>query len=314
MLARVPDDPGAESSAEPAPAPAERSVSEDRTPVDVTENASRSRVEAAGKWLERRTDTPLGRLALGWFHRYFEASWNSASAAALYAFLALVPTVLAVVALVDSAGTDTNAFVEQSVDRLRLNGSSAELVRDTFGSATSNALAASAAAVVGFLVWGLGLGKIFQDVYARAWRIEVDSGSAAEQGRFAIWFFAVTGAVAVWAVVAEQLQTVGVIAVFPAWIAGSILFWLWTPRYLLHRRIGLRELAPGAVLAAFVLGGTIATSPLYIGSWVNVNGTYFGPFGVAIALLAGGLIFIAVALTCAVFSPVWVEWRASRTP
>ena len=50
-----------------------------------------------------------------------------------------------------------------------------------------------------------------------------------------------------------------------AWVAGSTIFWLWTPRFLLLRKIAVRSLLPGALLASFVLGGTIATSPLRIG-------------------------------------------------
>jgi hypothetical protein len=33
--------------------------------------------------------------------------------------------------------------------------------------------------VIGFLVWGLSIKQLYQDVYARAWRIHV--GSAADQ-------------------------------------------------------------------------------------------------------------------------------------
>ena len=51
----------------------------------------------------------------------------------------------------------------------------------------------------------------------------------------------------------------------PVWIAGSMIFWLWTPRFLLHRTISIRSLLPGALLATFVVGGTIGTSPLWIG-------------------------------------------------
>jgi len=67
---------------------------------------------------------------------------------------------------------------------------------------------------------------------------------------------------------------------------GSMIFWLWTPRFLLHREVSLRSLLPAALLATFVVGGTIATSPLWIGPTLDQNAKAFGAFGVVIGLLA----------------------------
>ncbi len=98
----------------------------------------------------------------------------------------------------------------------------------------------------------------------------------------------------------------------PAWIAGSTIFWLWTPRFLLHRMIPLRSLLPGALLAAFVLGGTVASSPLWIGPTINQQARAFGSFGAVLALFAYVFIVITISMTCAVFSPVWAEWRQTE--
>ena len=38
-----------------------------------------------------------------------------------------------------------------------------------------------------------------------------------------------------------------------------MIFWLWTPRFLLHKQVAMRRLLPGAVVGAVVLGGTIGT-------------------------------------------------------
>jgi uncharacterized BrkB/YihY/UPF0761 family membrane protein len=73
--------------------------------------------------------------------------------------------------------------------------------------------------------------------------------------------------------------------------------------------ISLRSLLPGALLATFVLGGTIATSPLWIGPTLDQNGKAFGAFGVVIALVAYILIAVTISMVCAVFGPVWAEWR-----
>jgi membrane protein len=206
--------------------------------------------------------------------------------------------------------SDTNVFAEHLVDHLKLNGDTAGLVRDTFGSASSNALAASITAAVGFLLWGIGIGQIYQDVYARAWGIKV--GSLADQGLFAIFFFVLSGVIALEVVSAAQLRAAGWVVAVPVWLIGSTVFWLWVPRFLLHRKIGLRALLPGALLASLLLGGTAATSPLFLAAPMNANGKTFGSFGVVVTFIGYAFVMITMSLVCAVFSPVWASWRQSE--
>ena len=161
--------------------------------------------------------------------------------------------------------------------------------------------------MIGFLVWGLAIGQLYQGVYARAWRIEV--GSAADQVLFTVWFFVFSGLLAVIRVSSSELRADGWLVVLPVWMAGSTIFWLWTPRFLLHRRISIRSLLPGALLAAFVVGGTIGTSPLWIGPALNQDAKAFGSFGVVLALFAYILIVVTISMVCGVFAPVWDEWR-----
>ena len=65
------------------------------------------------EWLAQFSDTSVGRLALLWFRRYFEASENSGSAATVYTFLSVGPLVLAPTGLFHAAGTATTAFSER---------------------------------------------------------------------------------------------------------------------------------------------------------------------------------------------------------
>ena len=175
-------------------------------------------MKAVQDWLSGRADTRLGRLALQWFRAYFEASHNSGCAATVYSTLSVLPAALVAVAYFHSSGSDTNAFVERLVTHLKLNGATASLVQDTFGSASSNALAATITVVISFLIWGIGIGQIYQDVYARAWGIEV--GSAADQGLFAIFFFVLTGAIALAVVSAGELRNTGWFVLLPVWLVG----------------------------------------------------------------------------------------------
>ena len=292
----------------PATAPSdEQPVNEHTEPRADAAGTGGSRLAAARDWLDGRADTGLARLALLWFRRYFEASRNSGAAASTYITLSVLPTALVIIAIFNLGKADENAFADRLISHMNLGGSTASVVHDLFGTTSNNLVAASVTIVIGFLIWGLSIGQQYQDIYARAWRIHV--GTASDQARFAIWFFAASALVALMTVSASELRSNGWLATLPAWIAGSMIFWLWTPRFLLHREISLRSLLPGALLATFVVGGTIATSPLWIGPTLDQNAKAFGAFGVVIGLLAYVLIVVTISMVCAVFGPVWAEWR-----
>ena len=137
-------------------------------------------------------------------------------------------------------------------------------------------------------------------------------GTAADQVLFAIWFFVFSGVIALVAVFGSELSAAGFLALLPVWIAGSILFWYWTPGLLLHREISRWSLLPGALMATFGVGGAIFTAPLWIGPTLNQNAKAFGSFGVVIGLFAYILIVVTISMVCAVFAPVWAEWRQAE--
>jgi uncharacterized BrkB/YihY/UPF0761 family membrane protein len=271
-----------------------------------------NRAQAIQAWLQRRADTPVGRLAFQWFRAYFAASRNTGCAVSIYSSLSVLPAVLVLVAVVYTPGGDTNVFAHHLVDHLNLTGSTAKLVEDTFGSASSNALAASLSAVVSFLLWGIGIGQLYQDLYARAWGVEVQS-PAADQALYAIFFFVFTGALTLSLLGQSELGDTGHrLLLAPLWLLGSLLFWIGTPWFLLHKKVGVRALFPGALLAAIVLGGAAAVSPLFLAATVVANGKTFGSFGVVLTLIGWLFILMTLSLVCAVFAPVWREWRASE--
>ena len=65
-------------------------------------------------------------------------------------------------------------------------------------------------------------------------------------------------------VFAGTLKKSGWAVAVPAWLIVSTAFWLWTPRFLLHGKIGLRQLLPGALLASLLLGVATAVSPFFL--------------------------------------------------
>jgi hypothetical protein len=268
-------------------------------------------VKAVHDWLAARADTALGRLAVNWFRAYFDASRNSGCAVTLYSSLSVLPAALVGLAYFHLSAADANVFADRIVDHLRLHGSSAALVHTTFGGASSNVLAATIAAVLGFLLWGIGIGPLYRDVYARAWHIEIE-GSALDQLRYTIFFFVASAVVGLGIASASVLRSYGWLWVVTAWIVGSLTFWLWVPLFLLRRRVSASALLPGALLACIVLGGAIAFAPLYVAPVVNQNGKAFGSFGVVLSLLGYFFILVTLSLVCSVFAPVWRDWRRSE--
>ena len=66
------------------------------------------------------------------------------------------------------------------------------------------------------------------------------------------------------------------------------------------------------VTASLVIGGTIAFSPLFLAAPLNANGRSFGSFGVVLTTVGYAFVLLTMSLVCAVFSPVWVNWRQSE--
>jgi membrane protein len=269
-----------------------------------------TRVARIRGWLARQTDSWVGRLSFLWFNRYMQASKNSGASTTAYFMLSVIPTALVAIAFFGKSGGDTNALAERLITHMHLTGTTAEIVRQTFGTTANNAVAATIAVVISFLFWGIGIGQLYRDLYMRAWRVE--TARASDQALFTIWYFVTCGLLGLMFVATTEAAASHRALFIPVWFAAATLYWIWTPRFLLHRKVPTRKLLPGALLGAFVLGGTIGTSPLWMGPTLNQNAEAFGPFGVVLTLLAFALIAITISMACAVFAPVWEEFRKTE--
>jgi uncharacterized BrkB/YihY/UPF0761 family membrane protein len=269
-----------------------------------------TRVGRIRDWLARQTDSWVGRLSFLWFKRYLQASKNSGAATTAYFTLSVIPTALAAIALFSQSGGDTNALAERMITRMHLTGDTAEIVRQTFGATSDNALAATLAVVIGFFFWGMGIGQLYRDLYTRAWQVE--TAQATDQVLFTIWYFVTCGLLGVVFVATTETASSNRALFIPVWLFLSMLYWLWTPRFLLHNKVPTRRLLPAAILGALVLGGTVGTAPLWMGPTLNQNAQAFGSFGVILALFGFVLIFITISMVCAVFGPVWEEFREAE--
>jgi uncharacterized BrkB/YihY/UPF0761 family membrane protein len=259
------------------------------------------------RWLERQAGGRLGSLVMGCVLRYAASSENSAEALVLGTFLSVVPALLAIYALSDLSAGSGNGIAQHLIYRLHIHEPAARLLSSAFGSEASNAAAATVIGLLGFLVFGLGLGKIVQAVYARAWGIEVRS--LADRWRFALWFVVSTILLGLQVTEESLVSSLGWVLASPVGLAVLVAFWLWTPWLLLHRTISLRLLLPGALLVAVVYMLAVTVSEFVLGYWITDNGRFFGSFGVVLALVAWAQVVAGIWLACAVFSPVYAEWR-----
>lgn len=280
--------------------------------VDGRVDAVRARGNRLVRWgerrLERYADGRVGSLALGCLRRYGDSSENSASALTLEVFLSLVPALLGVYALVGLSRVKDNVIARHLVNHLHLNGATAALVQGEFGTVAHNAAAASILGLALFLVYGLAIGELLQNFYARAWRVDICS--LKDTWRFALWFVVALTLMALEVSQEDIVKSLDWVLTIPVWFAAVVVFWLWTPWFLLHRKIQLRQLLPGALLVAVAYTVAVTISQYVVGTWINDDGNHFGAFGVAISLLTWGQVMGGLALACAVFSPVYIEWRA----
>src|SRR5262249_21740521 len=122
-----------------------------------SEAGRHGRAKAVQDWLRARSDTRLRQLAFEGFRRYFEASPNSGCAATVYSSLSVLPAALVAAAYFHPSQSDANVFAQRLVTHVKLTGDTATLVAGTFGSASANALAATIAVVITFLLWGIGI-------------------------------------------------------------------------------------------------------------------------------------------------------------
>jgi uncharacterized BrkB/YihY/UPF0761 family membrane protein len=273
--------------------------------------AVRERGNRFVRWGEQRLSPyasgRVGSLALGWLRRYGESSENSASALTLEVFLSLVPALLAVYALADLSRVRDNVLARHLITHLHLNGETAALVKEEFGTVAHNAAAASVLGLAGFLVFGLAIGELLQEFYARVWR--VSAGSLKDKWRFAAWFVVALTLMGLQVGEEDIVKSLDWVLLIPVWLVVLAAFWLWTPWFLLHRQVHLRQLLPGALLVSVTYTVAVTLSEFFIGDWINTDGHHFGAFGVAVTLLTWGQLMGGLALSCAAFSPVYVEWR-----
>jgi membrane protein len=270
------------------------------------------RFKGHGRRLERRVDRiVIAGVLVASVRRFTKIDGRSRVAAiALDVFVALVPLTILMTAFLHEGGGHT--YGSLLVKAFTLQGRTATVVNHAFGLDADSRRAASAVAIGSFVVAGFDLTNALQVTYDRAWQVASRTGIGSGL-RGLLWLalaagyqlvLTIVGAIAGDSPWSEALAVV--LALFPI----GVLFWLLTPALLLNRKLGWRDLLPGAVVCTIGQIGLQETASLFVPSTISQYYNLFGQFGVAIALLFWVWLSALLWVSAAVVNAVMWERRS----
>lgn len=310
------DDRDAAAPAEPpAPTGPEPPRRRDRVAGAATKAFAKGESAARGaqEWTERQDRGSRAGVAIGWFERYRESDGQlSALLLSAYLFVTVIPAALAVGSYV---GNDPEALADRLVKRLDLSGATAKLAREVLAGAGGHQLTATLIAVVSLITFGLGISRTLQLIYGRAWRIEARRFVVTDQLRYVAWLLAFLGLSLLYviqsALLTDAPSWIGW-ALTPLWLAAVVGFLVWTPIFLLHGRLTVRDVLPGALFATAGLGALRLLSSLELTNWLNWYSKYYGGIGIVMAIFFWIVLASSVLVVAAAMSPAYKERHLAR--
>jgi uncharacterized BrkB/YihY/UPF0761 family membrane protein len=151
-------------------------------------------------------------------------------------------------------------------------------------------------------------------VHTRAWQVPLPRRQT-DQGLYAAVLLGLYGLILLLLVQLTELRG------SPAWVGNTlavgwvgllIVFFVWAPWLLTHKRITRRDLLPGAVLTAFGLVALMVISSFVMELWVNLYARDYGGFGVVLAIYFWILFSSGIIVWAASLSPALAERRDLR--
>jgi uncharacterized BrkB/YihY/UPF0761 family membrane protein len=261
--------------------------------------------ERGQRWAAAQDPATRRGVGTHWVRRYREADGQLyAVLLAAYVFLTVLP--VGVVQATYISG-NPDAFANRLTGRLELTGPPAVFVRHALVGAQDDRLVAVIVAVANVAIFGLGFGRVLQLAHARIWGLPL-TRSVADQGRYLAVLLAL-----MWLTCAGVLQVQYVrgapsgmgLALDAAWLVVLTAYFVWAPRLLLHRRVGARDLLPGAVITVAGLAVLHVGATYVLRRWLVSYSNTYGGLGIAMAILfwfiaAGTVMMFAAALSPAV--------------
>src|SRR4051794_38090099 len=236
-------------------------------------------------WIENQDPASRKGAAIGWVRRYQAADGQLyAVLLSAYFFLTMVPVLLVGASY---AYSDPAALARRTEQRLGLHGATANLFSNVMIGAGVHKLSAVLLAVINVFFFGLGFPRVLQLAHSRAWRIDLGKRAVLDQARYAEVLAAMVLAALLFVGQTRALRGepswIGWLLDI-AWLAALVAFFAWAPRLLLHHRVALRDLVPGAVFTVLGLVGLRLISSLLFSHWLTWYSTTYGSFGIVVAL------------------------------
>ena len=220
----------------------------------------------------------------------------------LYILVAVLPALLVMEEYLDP---HPNSLANSIVHHLNLNAPTSRLLHGVLGEGRSHELGSALFAIVGALIFGLGLGRVLQLVHARAWQLPLPTRQL-DQALYAGVLIGLYGMLLLLLVQLTEL------AGSPAWVQRVlslgwvgllVAFFVWAPWLLTRKQVSKRDLLPGAILTAVGLVALMLISRYVMQFWVDLYARDYGGLGVVLA------IYFWIALGSAI-----IVWAASLSP
>ena len=267
--------------------------------------------ERGRHWAEAQDPATRKGVGTHWVRRYRQADGQLyAVLLAAYFFLTVLP-----VAIVQATYVSGNpeAFANRITRRLELTGPPAQFLQSVLVGAGKDRLIAVVVAIANIAIFGLGFGRVLQLAQARIWGIELRS-TFADQGRYLVVLLALMWLTIVWILQIRYLRGIpswtgwGVDVV---WLALLVAYFVWAPRLLLHRRVGVRDLLPGAVITVAGLAALHVGASFILRRWLVSYSSTYGGLGIVMAILFWLIAAATVMMFAAALSPAVAAHRAA---
>lgn len=266
--------------------------------------------ERSRGWIEHQEPASKKGAAINWVRRYREADGQLyAVLLTAYVFVTLLPVAIVVETYVYR---DPTALSDHLVRRLSLRGPAATFVGGVITGAGSNKLGSALIAIANVVIVGLGFGRVLQLAYSRSWRLDVPSGMITDQLRYAAALFVPMGGLLLYLIQTRALEGRSSWIewmLVPIWAVVIVAYFVWLPRLLLHKRVSVRDVLPGAVLTMVALVVMRVISSFLLTRWLVWYSQYYGGFGVVMALFFWLMIAMTILVVAAALSPALAERR-----
>jgi uncharacterized BrkB/YihY/UPF0761 family membrane protein len=228
---------------------------------------------------------------------------------AAYVFVTAVP---ATVVLATYVYSDRTRLAARLATRMHLDSATADLVRGVLGGAATHRFVSTLLALASVIVFGSGFGRTLQLIHARVWGVDVSASRLRDNERYFAVLVALVALITLYLL--ETTLDAGALSspvIFaPLWGLAFIAYFVWAPHLLLHGKVRVADLLPGAVVIAVATLGLRLMAPIVLSRWLQGYSGNFGGFGIVLALFFWLLLFGSVVVAGAALAPPLASRRA----